>query len=76
VYSRIGGSGRAAPIPEEGKGSLERERKSDRGWDGGAQESRVSARSAPDMSHGTRMLGKMPLTKKAHEKSLMPKSKV
>jgi hypothetical protein len=29
----------------------------------------------PDPSHGTKMLGKMPLTKKAHEKSLTSKSK-
>jgi hypothetical protein len=44
------------------------------GW--GGRESKVSARSAPDPSHSTKMLGKMPLTKKAHEKSLMSKSKV
>jgi hypothetical protein len=36
------------------------------GWGGGGQESKVSAGSAPNPSHGTKMLGKMPLTKKAH----------
>jgi hypothetical protein len=46
------------------------------GWGGGGRESKVSARSAPDLNHGTKMLGKMLLTKKAHEKSLMSKSKV
>jgi hypothetical protein len=30
----------------------------------------------PNPSHSTKILGKMPLTKKAHEKSLMSKSKV
>jgi hypothetical protein len=30
----------------------------------------------PDLSHGTKMLGKTLLTKKAHEKSLTSKSKV
>jgi hypothetical protein len=47
---------------------LERERA---GW-----ESKVSAGSAPDPSHSTKLLGKTPLTKKAHEKSLTSKSKV
>jgi hypothetical protein len=45
---------------------VERERA---GWGGGGQESKVSAGSAPNPSHGTKMLGKMPLTKKAHKKS-------
>jgi hypothetical protein len=52
---------------------VERERA---GWGGGGPESKVSARSAPDLSHGTEILGKTPLTKKAHEKSLTSKSKV
>jgi hypothetical protein len=52
---------------------VERERV---GWSGGGWESKVSAGSAPDLSHGTKMLGKMLLTKKAHKKSLMSKSKV
>jgi hypothetical protein len=43
---------------------------------GGGQESKVSARSAPDPSHGTKMLGKMLLTKSVHKKSLTSKSKV
>jgi hypothetical protein len=43
---------------------------------GGVQESKVSAGSTPDPSHGTKILGKMPLAKKAHEKSLMSNSKV
>jgi hypothetical protein len=46
------------------------------GLGGGGRESKVSAGSAPDLSHGTKMLGKMPLTKKAHEKCLTSKSKV
>jgi hypothetical protein len=46
------------------------------GWGGVGWESKVSAGSAPDPSHSTKMLGKMPLTKKAHEKSLTSKSKV
>jgi hypothetical protein len=43
---------------------------------GGGQESKVSAESAPDPRHGTRMLRKMLLAKKAHEKSVTSKSKV
>jgi hypothetical protein len=43
---------------------------------GEGQESKVSARSAPDLSHDTKMLGKAPLAKKVHEKSLMSKNKV
>jgi hypothetical protein len=46
------------------------------GWGGGDRESKVCDGSAPNLSHGTKMLGKMPLTKEAHEKSLMSKSKV
>jgi hypothetical protein len=53
----------------------ERERESAR-WGGVGMESKVSARSAPEPSHGTKMLGKTPITKKAHEKSLTSKSKV
>jgi hypothetical protein len=66
AFSRIGGSGKAAQIADEGSGS----------WGGGGWESKASAGSTPDPSHATKMLGKMPLTKKAHEKSLMSKSKV
>jgi hypothetical protein len=66
AFSRIGGSGKTAQILEEGNGS----------WGGGGRESKVSAGGAPDPSHGTKMLGKTPLTKKAHEKSLTSKSKV
>jgi hypothetical protein len=51
----------------------ERERE---GWMGGGWESKVSAGSAPNPSHGTKMLGKMQLTNKAHKKSLTSKSKV
>jgi hypothetical protein len=54
--SRIGGPGKAAQIPEEGNGSLTfRERE-----DGlvGVRESKVSARSTPNPSHGTKMLVK------------------
>jgi hypothetical protein len=44
VFSRIGGSSKAAQIPEEGNGSLEREKeRADWGW----EESKVSTRSAP-----------------------------
>jgi hypothetical protein len=71
--SRIWCPGKAALIPGEWNGSLKRERA---GWVGGGRESKVSARSAPDPSHGTKMLGKTPLTKKAHKKSLTSKSKV
>jgi hypothetical protein len=73
ALSKIGGSSKAAQIPEEGNGSWERERA---GWGGGGQESKVSVRNAPDPSHSTKMLGKMPLTKKAHKKSLTSKRKV
>jgi hypothetical protein len=80
VASRFGGPHKAAQIPEEGNGSLEREkaRERERGWDeqAGSRESKVNAGSAPDPSHSTKMLGKMPLAKKAHEKSLTSKSKV
>jgi hypothetical protein len=56
---------------------VERERERERvGCSGGGQESKVSAGSAPDVSHSTKMLGKMPLTKKAHERSLTSKNKV
>jgi hypothetical protein len=48
----------------------------ERGQDGEGLESKVSARSALDLSHDIKMLGKMSLTKKAQEKSLMSKSKV
>jgi hypothetical protein len=75
--SRIGGSGEAAQILEEGDGSLEREKEREREWDGGGgRESKVRAGSTPDPSHSTKMLGKIPLTKKAHEKSLTSISKV
>jgi hypothetical protein len=52
---------------------VERERV---GWGGGGPESSFHVRSAPDLSHSSKMLGKMPLRKKAHEKSLTSKSKV
>jgi hypothetical protein len=56
---------------------VERKRERERvGWGEGGQESKVSAGSAPDLSHGTKILGKPPLTKKAHKKSLTSKSKV
>jgi hypothetical protein len=54
-----------------------RDRKRDRvGWEGRGWESKLSAGSAPNPSHGTKMLGKMPFTMKAHEKSLTSKNKV
>jgi hypothetical protein len=62
VSSRIRGPGKAAQIPEEGNGSLQRERERE-GRMGG--KSKFSARSAPDPSHSTKMLGKMQLAKKA-----------
>jgi hypothetical protein len=52
---------------------VERERA---GWGGRGRESKVSAGNTPDPSHSTKMLGEAPLTEKAHEKSLMSKSKV
>jgi hypothetical protein len=76
ALSSIRGLGKAAQIPEEGNGSLKRER--EREQDGVGEAGR--ARSVPgvhtDPSHCTKMLGKMPLTKKAREKSLTSKSKV
>jgi hypothetical protein len=51
----------------------ERERESRMG---GSWESKVSAGSASDPNHSIKMLGKTLLTNKAHEKSLMSKSKV
>jgi hypothetical protein len=50
--SRIGGPGKAAQTPEEGNGSWERERERERM--GGGRESKVSAGSAPNPSHGTK----------------------
>jgi hypothetical protein len=69
VISRIWCSDKATQILEL------RVRESGMGW-GRGQESKVSARSTPNPSHGTKMLGKTPLTKKTHEKSLTSKSKV
>jgi hypothetical protein len=61
----------------------ERERKRERervresaGWGGGSRESKVSAGSTPDPSHSTKMVGKMPLIKKAHKKTLTSETKV
>jgi hypothetical protein len=59
----------------------ERERERERkrvGWGGGrgAGRARSMPEVHPDSSHGTKMLGKAPITKKAHEKSLMSNSKV
>jgi hypothetical protein len=55
---------------------MEVERKEE--WDGVGEAGR--ARSVPgvhpDPSHGTKMLGRMLLTKKAHKKNLTSKSKV
>jgi hypothetical protein len=73
---RIGGSGKAAQILEEGNGSLERERERGQDERGEKPGEQVSAGSTPDPNHGTKMLGKTLLPKKAHEKSLMSKSKV
>jgi hypothetical protein len=56
----------------------ERERERERkrvGWEG-AGRARSMPEVHPDSSHGTKMLGKAPITKKAHEKSLMSNSKV
>jgi hypothetical protein len=72
AFSRIGSPSKAAQIPEEGNGSLERSRRQD----GGARESKICDWSASNPSHGTKMLGKTPLAKKAHKKSLMSKSKI
>jgi hypothetical protein len=47
---------------------VERERESRMG--GEARRARSGLGVHPDLSDGTKMLGKMPLTKKAHEKSL------
>jgi hypothetical protein len=45
---------------------VERERA---GWGGGELESKVSAGSAPDLSHGTKMLGKMLTRKVSHPRA-------
>jgi hypothetical protein len=74
VLSRIGGSGKAALIPEEGNGNREREREQDEVGEAGRARSVLGVH--PNQSHSTKMLGKMPLTKKAHEKSLTSKSKI
>jgi hypothetical protein len=59
---------------------VERERERERaraGWGGGSQERARSVLGAhPNLSHGNKILGKTPLTKKADEKSLTFKSKV
>jgi hypothetical protein len=52
---------------------VEREREE---WGWGGRESKVSARSAPQSESWHQMLGKSPLTKKAHEKISHLKSKV
>jgi hypothetical protein len=54
---------------------VEREREKMR-WGGGSPESKVSAGNAPRSKSWHQMLGKPPLTKKAHEKSLTSKSRV
>jgi hypothetical protein len=54
----------------------ERERERERaGWEA-AGRTRSAPEVHPDPSHGTKILGKMRLTMKAHEKSLSSKSKV
>jgi hypothetical protein len=72
VFSRIRGFGKALRSWRKGMG-VEREK-----WDGVGESRRGRSvpGSTPDPSHGTKMLGKMLLTKKAHEKSLTSKSKV
>jgi hypothetical protein len=57
-------------------GSLERERERAGCGGRGSQESKVSAENSPDLSHSTKMLGKMLLTKKAHEKNLTSKTRL
>jgi hypothetical protein len=60
---RIRGPSKAAQIPDEENGSW------GGGMEGGGRESKVSARSATQSMSWHQMLGKMPLTKKAQEKS-------
>jgi hypothetical protein len=76
ALSRIGGPGRAAQIPEEGNGSLKRERERERNGVGEAGRARSVPGAHPDSSHSTKILGKTMLTKKAHKKSFTSKSKV
>jgi hypothetical protein len=46
------------------------EREREREWDGMGEARRArSVPGAPDLSQGTKMLGKTPLTKKAHTKN-------
>jgi hypothetical protein len=53
---------------------LERQRET-AGWER-ARRARSAPEVPPDLSHGTKMLRKMPFTEKAQEKSLTSKSKV
>jgi hypothetical protein len=46
------------------------------GWVGEAETARSVPGVHPNLSHGTKMLGKTLLTKKAHERSPTSKSKV
>jgi hypothetical protein len=73
VLSRIGGSGKTALVQEEGNRSRKRERERV-GWGGGGQESKVSTGSAPDPRFWHQILGKILLTKKAHEKISCPRT--
>jgi hypothetical protein len=65
---------------EEGNGSLkrkrERERESGMGLGRPGEQGQCQERTPIDPSHSTKMLEEMPLTKKAHKKSLKSKSKV
>jgi hypothetical protein len=68
--SRLGGSSKTAQILEDGNGSLE--------WGarmGGDRKSKVSTGSAPNPSHGTKILGKMLPAKKAHKKNFTSETK-
>jgi hypothetical protein len=55
---------------------VERERKRERAeWGGGGQESKVSAGSAPDLIHGTKMLGKHRSQRKLMRKFSHPRAR-
>jgi hypothetical protein len=76
LFSRIGGPGKAAQILEEGNGTLRKEREREQDGVGDARRARSVLGAHPNPSQGTKMLGKMLLTKKAYEKSLTSKNKV
>jgi hypothetical protein len=73
AFSRMGVPAKQLRSWRKGMG-VERKKE----WDGVGEAGKASSVLGvhPDQSHSTKMLGKKPLTKKAHKKSLTSKSKV